>query len=77
MLVFGERHDLLRLTVIEELKVGLRETSNRPAVLVHDDCVDLDEVRSGAEHGLLRRRFGAALRGQNHSQRRGNRDGGC
>ena len=46
--------DLARLAVDGEDEVVGGEASDGPAVLVHDDRVDRDEVDAGAEHGLLR-----------------------
>ena len=48
--------DRLRLAVLEDLEVGLRQVGDRLVLPVGDDDVDADEVDAAAERRLLRRR---------------------
>ena len=57
------------LAVDGEDEVVGGEARDGPAVLVHDDRVDRDEVDAGAEHGLLR------VSGQGHDDE-GDGEGG-
>jgi len=74
VLVLGERNDLLQLSVVEQLKVCLLETANRPAFFVDDNGVYLDEVCPGSKGRLLGLRLGEAIGGQDNRETRDKRD---